>query len=68
MHCCAEVDAETQIEQATVNLVIVFRRWCIRKGIEPPTVDEYRRILDEAGLIVALSLPEYALLGGPTDD
>ena len=48
--CCRSTpDDERQVvADSTANLVIAFRRWCKRKGIEPPTVDEYRLILDEA--------------------
>ena len=41
-------DERQAVADSTANLVIAFRRWCKRKGIEPPTVDEYRLILEEA--------------------
>lgn len=44
----AALDAEQLIEESTANLIIAFRRWCKRRGVEPPTVEEYRSILEEA--------------------
>lgn len=41
------------VERSTANLVIAFRRWCKRNGVEPPTVDQYRSILDEAAALAA---------------
>lgn len=32
-------------------LILSFRRWCVRGGVEPPTVEEFRQILAEASEI-----------------
>lgn len=48
-------DERQAVADSAVNLVIALRRWCKRKGIEPPNVDEFRLILDEAA---RLRLPE----------
>lgn len=53
--------SEAAVASSTANLVIAFRRWCKRKGIEPPTVDEYRAILDEAVYLAQVAPSE---LGG----
>ncbi len=58
----ATLETEAALAESTARLIISFRRWCNRRGMHPPSVDEYRRILDEAGAISGLSLPEYALL------
>jgi hypothetical protein len=57
-----DLEVERLLSESTARLVIAFRRWCLRRGLPAPTVDEYQRILDEAAAIGGLSLPEYVLL------
>lgn len=56
------LDVERLLSESTARLVIAFRRWCQRQGVQPPTLDQYRRILDEGAALGGLSLPEYARL------
>lgn len=34
-------------------LILAFRRWCVRRNIEPPTTAEFRAILEESAEIRA---------------
>lgn len=45
---CVPAATPQPIDDSIAALVIAFRRWCKRKGVEPPSVAEYQDILDEA--------------------
>lgn len=45
-----EADA---VVAAIEPLILAFRRWCITSHVEPPTVDEFRAILEGAAAIRA---------------